>query len=63
MWCYLCQKLNEEALAHATMQYNVQMGSLRTESASTSTAFDKERSTRERLEAEVRLCPAKMFSY
>ena len=50
----LWQKLNEEALAHATMQYNVQVGNLRSEAVSTATALDKERATREKLETEVR---------
>ena len=53
--CELCcwQKLNEEALAHATMQYNVQLGSLRSEAVQSSTALDKEHATCEKLEAEV----------
>lgn len=47
------QKLNEEAFAHATIQYNMQAGSLRTEVIAINSALDKERVTREKLDAEV----------
>ena len=48
------QKLNEEALAHATMQYNMQVASLRSDLTTATSNSDRERSGREKVEAEVR---------
>ncbi|XP_070192077.1 ankyrin repeat domain-containing protein 26-like isoform X3 [Littorina saxatilis] len=46
-------KLNEEALAHATMQYNVQLGSLRSDALTSTSGLDKERAVRDKLETEL----------
>lgn len=48
------QKLNEEALAHATMQYNVQLSSMRTENSMLTSSLEKERASKDKLETEVR---------
>ncbi|RUS71110.1 hypothetical protein EGW08_021126 [Elysia chlorotica] len=46
-------KLNEEALAHATMQYNMQVASLRSDLTTATSNSDRERSGREKVEAEL----------
>ena len=46
-------KLQEEALAHATMQYNIQLSQLKTENTVLTSSLDKERSTREKMDVEV----------
>ncbi|XP_025107735.1 ankyrin repeat domain-containing protein 26-like isoform X5 [Pomacea canaliculata] len=55
-------KLNEEAFAHATIQYNMQAGSLRTEVIAINSALDKERVTREKLDAELDSLQKRMLS-
>ena len=47
------QKLNEEALAQATMQYNIQLGQLRTDNAVLSSNMEKEKGAKEKYEVEV----------
>ena len=47
------QKLNEEALAHATMQYNIQLSQLKTENAVLISNLEKERNSKEKTESEV----------
>ncbi|XP_059152667.1 ankyrin repeat domain-containing protein 36C-like isoform X2 [Physella acuta] len=46
-------KLNDEALAHATMQYNMQLSSLRADLSSAHGVLEKERATKEKLDAEI----------
>ena len=46
-------KLNEEALSHASMQYQLQLSNVRTESTVINSVLEKERSSREKIEAEV----------
>ncbi|XP_035827373.1 ankyrin repeat domain-containing protein 26 isoform X1 [Aplysia californica] len=55
-------RLNEEALAHATMQYNIQVASLRTEISTASASTDRERATREKLEAEIESLKTRLFA-
>ena len=50
------QKLNEEALAHATMQYNIQLSQLKTENTVLITNLEKERNSKEKTETEVLNC-------
>ena len=40
-------------MAHATMQYNVQLGTLRSEVMTSTTSLDKEHAFRDKLETEV----------
>lgn len=47
------QKLNEEALAHATMQYNIQLSQLKTENAVLISNVEKEKNSKEKAESEV----------
>ncbi|XP_023931710.1 ankyrin repeat domain-containing protein 26 isoform X2 [Lingula anatina] len=46
-------KLNEEALTHASMQYNVQIGHCKAEMSLLSSNLEKEKSSREKLETEL----------
>ncbi|XP_074646987.1 uncharacterized protein LOC141902922 isoform X2 [Tubulanus polymorphus] len=46
-------KLNEEALAQASMQYNMQVGTLKADNTRLSSSLEKERLIREKLESEV----------
>ncbi|XP_064604354.1 trichohyalin-like isoform X2 [Liolophura sinensis] len=46
-------KLNEEALAHATMQYNVQLSSMRTENSMLTSSLEKERASKDKVETEL----------
>ncbi|CAG5117917.1 unnamed protein product, partial [Candidula unifasciata] len=46
-------KLNEEALAHATMQYNIQLSSLRSDISTANSVTERERAAKEKLEAEL----------
>ena len=46
-------KLNEEALSHATVQYNLQTSNLRTEISVVNSVLEKERASKDKLEAEV----------
>nr|KAG5711398.1 hypothetical protein BaRGS_025825 [Batillaria attramentaria] len=55
-------KLNEEALAHATMQYNMQLGTLRSEGSTAAAAIEKERAAREKLEAELESLQKRLLS-
>lgn len=48
-------KLNEEALSHATVQYNLQTSNLRTEISVVNSVLEKERASKDKLEAEVEL--------
>lgn len=47
------QKLNEDALAHATMQYNIQLSQLKTENTVLISNLEKERNSKDKIEAEV----------
>lgn len=46
-------KLNEEALSHATVQYNLQTSNLRTEISVLNSVLEKERDSKEKLDTEV----------
>ncbi|XP_064633514.1 ankyrin repeat domain-containing protein 26-like isoform X4 [Lineus longissimus] len=46
-------KLNEEALAHASMQYTTQLNSLKTENSLLSSSLDKERVAKDKLDSEL----------
>ncbi|CAH1784759.1 unnamed protein product, partial [Owenia fusiformis] len=45
-------KLNEEALAHASMQYNVQLSAVKTENSVLASNLEKEKAAREKFETE-----------
>ena len=47
------QKLNEEALTHASVKYNVELTALQSANAKMSSSLDKEIATREKLESEL----------
>ncbi len=47
------QKLNEEALAHASLKYNMELSSLRTESTKLASDVEREKAARDKLELEV----------
>ncbi|BFZ10588.1 hypothetical protein BsWGS_13626 [Bradybaena similaris] len=55
-------KLNEEALAHATMQYNFQLSSLRTDISTANSVTERERAAKEKLEAEIEILKARLTS-
>uniref|UniRef100_K1QP98 Ankyrin repeat domain-containing protein 26 n=1 Tax=Magallana gigas TaxID=29159 RepID=K1QP98_MAGGI len=46
-------KLNEEALSHATVQYNLQTSNLRTEISVLNSVLEKERDSKEKLDTEL----------
>ncbi|XP_070557904.1 ankyrin repeat domain-containing protein 26-like isoform X2 [Ptychodera flava] len=46
-------RLNEEALAHATMTYNAHLGAAKTENAMLVSNLEKEKNSKEKLQAEV----------
>jgi hypothetical protein len=46
-------RLSEEALSHATIQYNLQTSNLRTEISVINSVLEKERASKDKLETEV----------
>ncbi|XP_056001155.1 ankyrin repeat domain-containing protein 26-like isoform X13 [Ostrea edulis] len=46
-------RLNEEALSHATIQYNLQTSNLRTEISVINSVLEKEKASKDKLEAEL----------
>ena len=56
-------KLNEEALSHATVQYNLQTSNLRTEISVVNSVLEKERASKDKLEAEVSPPQTKEFTH
>lgn len=47
------QKLNDEALAHASLKYNLEVAQLKSENTKLSSEVEKEWTLREKLESEV----------
>lgn len=58
----LSQKLNEEALAHASLKYNLELSTLKTDNSKLASILDSEKLVQEKHQTEVR-SQVKLGSY